>query len=74
MARLLLILVIVLLAVLLWRGLQKKIKTQDNKNGPKALDMIRCDYCGLHVPKNSALLRQGRRYCSEEHMRIDNNR
>jgi uncharacterized protein len=33
--------------------------------------MVRCDYCGLHVPENEALLSDGRRYCSQEHRRLD---
>jgi uncharacterized protein len=34
-------------------------------------NMVRCDYCGLHVPENEALLSDGRRYCSQEHRRLD---
>lgn len=74
MARLFLILIIVLVAILLWRSLHKNVKSQPRTQGRKTLTMIRCDYCGLHVPEKTALLRQGRRYCSEEHRRIDNNR
>jgi uncharacterized protein len=74
MTRLFLILVIVLLAILLWRSLNKKIKTQAKTKGPIARDMIRCDYCGLHVPEDTILRRHGRHYCSKEHMLIDNNR
>ena len=34
-------------------------------------NMVRCDYCGLHVPEEEALLSDGRRYCSQEHRRLD---
>ncbi|HKF93379.1 MAG TPA: PP0621 family protein [Gammaproteobacteria bacterium] len=74
MARLFFILIIVLVAMLLWRSLYKNMKTQTRTQRPKTLIMTRCDYCGLHVPEQTALLRQGRHYCSEEHRRIDNNR
>lgn len=34
-------------------------------------NMVRCDYCGLHVPDHEALLSHGRRYCSREHEELD---
>jgi uncharacterized protein len=72
MARLFIILVIVFVAVLLWRSLHSDIKARKRKKPPSALELIRCDYCGLHIQENKALKVCGRRYCSEEHMRVDN--
>jgi ribosomal protein S26 len=31
--------------------------------------MIACDRCGLHVPEDEAIHRNGKHYCSEEHAR-----
>jgi len=33
----------------------------------KSTDMVRCAHCGIHIPKNEALHRDGRDYCSEAH-------
>ena len=29
--------------------------------------MVRCEVCGLHVPVNEALEKEGKYYCCEEH-------
>lgn len=29
--------------------------------------MVRCEYCGLHVPESEAINAAGHRYCSAEH-------
>ncbi len=33
--------------------------------------MVRCEQCGLHVPKGEALERDGKFYCCEEHRDAD---
>ncbi len=33
--------------------------------------MVRCDYCGLNVPKSEALDAAGRWYCSDAHRRLE---
>lgn len=33
----------------------------------KSTDMVRCAHCGIHIPKNEALQRDGLDYCSPEH-------
>jgi uncharacterized protein len=33
--------------------------------------MVRCDYCGLNVPKSEALDADGRWYCSDAHRRLE---
>jgi uncharacterized protein len=74
MARLFLILAIILLAVLLWRSLYNKVEKRTTSRKFAARDMIRCDYCGLHVPDDQIVRLDGRHYCSKEHMLVDNNR
>ncbi|MCG5534505.1 PP0621 family protein [Ectothiorhodospira mobilis] len=32
--------------------------------------MVRCDYCGLHVPEEEAVRDGDRAYCSEDHRRL----
>lgn len=34
-------------------------------------EMVRCEVCGLHVPRTSALCRDDRFFCSREHLESD---
>lgn len=34
-------------------------------------DMVRCQVCGVNMPRSEALLSRGRYYCCEEHRRND---
>jgi len=33
-------------------------------------ELVRCAYCGLHLPRAEARESGGKQYCSEEHMRL----
>jgi uncharacterized protein len=71
MSRLVLLLVIIAVVILVYRSLKSARRAPPKR--PKALpkQMLRCDYCGLHVPEEEALRVGGRNYCSEEHKRLD---
>ena len=32
--------------------------------------MIRCEHCGIHLPRSEAVLIGGRTWCSQEHARL----
>ena len=32
-------------------------------------DMVRCELCGVHLPRSESLTTQGRFYCTSEHQR-----
>ncbi len=34
----------------------------------KSVDSVQCAYCGLHLPRQEALERQGRYYCNQAHL------
>jgi uncharacterized protein len=34
-------------------------------------DMLRCDYCGVFVPRNEAISAHGKNYCSGSHADAD---
>jgi uncharacterized protein len=38
---------------------------------PASADMLRCDYCGVFVPRNEAVAARGRHYCSGGHADAD---
>jgi uncharacterized protein len=35
--------------------------------------MVRCAYCGLHVPQSESVVVDGRHYCGDEHRQLDSN-
>ena len=67
------ILLIALVAWLLLRMLKnwvnKKAVTR-TKSTDELETMVRCQHCGLHIPKNEALQSANRYYCSQEHLRL----
>ena len=73
-----LVLIAVLLVVyLVWRGKRKASGTASppaGKAAPAALpqDMVRCPVCSLHLPRAEATPgTAGRLYCSPEHRLLD---
>jgi uncharacterized protein len=32
-------------------------------------DMVRCDHCGIHLPRSESITTRGRYYCTPEHQR-----
>ena len=67
------ILLIALIAWLLLRMLRnwadKKTLSRQNR-GEELETMVRCQHCGLHVPKHEALESDNKYYCSREHLRL----
>lgn len=68
------ILFFVLLAVaiyLLWRSLQRRDGTSRASERDERLPqaMVSCATCGLHVPRQEALMLGDRYFCCEEHRR-----
>ena len=61
-------LIIISLAIWLLIRLLKKIRApvQSTKSTPVAT-MVRCEYCGLFLPKTEAVNSGKHFYCSEEH-------
>lgn len=65
------ILVIVLLTVLIVLWLKRMGSKRDGgKHPPQAKapeDMVRCQSCGVNLPRSEAILSRGQFYCCEEH-------
>ena len=38
---------------------------------PPPADMLRCDYCGMFVPRSDAMTISGKVYCSGKHAEAD---
>ncbi len=65
----LLVLVVVLVAVYVWRGNRKdNAPTRPARRKPGTpQDMVQCATCSVHLPQAEALPGPGGFYCSDEH-------
>lgn len=70
MSRIVFFVLLALAIYLVWRLLQKKQLPPSGSNSPVArLPMVSCATCGLHVPREEALMQDERYFCCEEHRR-----
>lgn len=69
MTRLIILLALVIVAIyFVRRAFFAKPPASDKPNAAgKTADMIRCELCGLHVPRTEAVVRNNRNYCCEDH-------
>jgi uncharacterized protein len=67
----LVLLAVLFVAYLWWRGSRVDGRGGARRSPPPAAgpqEMVRCDTCGLHLPRPEAIAGpDGRFYCSEEH-------
>lgn len=55
---------------LVLRLVKRALLKYDHPSSPPATppaDMLRCDYCGVFVPRNEATMARGKPYCSGGH-------
>jgi uncharacterized protein len=66
------ILLVIALFVLVWLVRSALGKRQGGRPAtpPARAELVRCAHCGTHVPEADARSAGGRRYCSEEHLRL----
>ena len=69
MGRLLVLIVLVVLAVWFIRRALRRLQPGD-KPLVKESELVRCAYCGVHLPRSEARQAEGILYCSEEHARL----
>jgi uncharacterized protein len=70
LSRLLLLLLIIGGIWLLYKRVKRFVLIQrDNpaSRTPTQVNMVRCQYCGIHIPERDAVIRQGKIYCSLAH-------
>jgi len=46
-------------------------RRSDSSAPPPPADMLRCDYCGMFVPRGDAITASGKIYCSGTHADAD---
>jgi uncharacterized protein len=69
-----LIFFVLIAAVVYWllRAYRKRLSRGDERGEGaqgQAEDMVRCAYCGVHLPKHEGIAAHGEYYCSEAHRR-----
>ena len=70
MSRIVFFVLLALAIYLVWRVLQKKQLPPGGADSSVArLPMVSCATCGLHVPREEALMQDERYFCCEEHRR-----
>ena len=70
MIKLLLLIAVLLVAYLLWRGARLSDSSRSGRAKPEAKpqDMVSCPVCAVHLPRADAVAgADGRLYCSQEH-------
>nr|WP_302848423.1 PP0621 family protein [Nitrosospira multiformis] len=52
------------------RALKKRAEMQKQPQSLEGEDMVRCVYCGVHLPRSESIISEGRFFCSDEHRRL----
>jgi uncharacterized protein len=68
MGKLLLILAVVLLLLWLARPRRADKPAAKAEAPPQVEDMVRCEQCGVHLPRIEAVTARDRYFCSAEHL------
>lgn len=68
----LIVLAVIAVVYALWRS-QRRVPDRQGRAAQRARsaaaqDMVRCARCGVHLPKDEALWKAGRSYCSQAHL------
>ncbi len=65
--------VFLLIAIfLIWWILRSLRSERATASKPEIKNMLSCKYCGLHIPEDEAIRKNGNNYCSKEHAQKDN--
>jgi len=72
--RLIILALAIWIAYRIWQNYRssKNKMPQSTKNRPAIPDMVACSACQTHIPENEALQKNGKFYCSQQHLDDDN--
>jgi len=70
MSRLLVLAVVVFIVYWLLKSYRKQLLDEDEAKPRPAEDMVRCEQCGVHLPKRESMFTEGKYFCSQEHHRL----
>ena len=67
------IILLVLGLLLVYWILKRYRRGIERRNAPPPVksseDMVRCEHCGVHLPRSESITTQGQFYCTPEHQR-----
>ena len=66
--RLIVIALIIYLVIQIFKRWAANKNSQLSTHQEKTKKMVQCEICQLHIPENEALQRDGRFFCSQEHL------
>ena len=72
-----LILLVLGLLLVYWilKGYRSRVERRDAPPPPRGSeDMVRCEHCGVHLPRSESITTQGRFYCTPDHQRAHQQR
>lgn len=61
-----LLLLVAIIAAVYWL-IKSYLKNAPEQNHPVAEDMVRCAYCGVHLPKGESIPGHGQVFCCAAH-------
>lgn len=67
------LLLIILVFALAWWVLGKYRRSITREDPPRAAipeDMVRCEHCGVHLPRSESHASGDKFFCSEDHLRL----
>lgn len=67
----LLVVIVVMIGIWVWRSNRAQDKSESRRNRPPsedaAVDMVGCDVCGLHCPRQDVVVGRKGMYCCSQH-------
>jgi len=68
--RILLLIIAVVFGFLIIKQMINSRRRSEEKKLPETTRMVRCEHCGVHIPKQEALLDNNHYFCSDEHRKL----
>jgi len=69
LAKIILLFLGLLLAWWILKGYRRRVDGSETRPDGAPEDMVRCERCGVHLPRSESLVAGGKHYCSVEHRR-----
>ncbi|MCI3952204.1 MAG: hypothetical protein K0R53_1702 [Burkholderiales bacterium] len=69
MSKIIFLILAVLLVYWVLKAYRKLIDKRDRPPQAGGEDMVRCQHCGIHLPRSESLTTRGEFYCSADHQR-----
>jgi uncharacterized protein len=70
MGKILLVIVGIALVYLLMKNYARRLRNRAPAADRQAEDMVKCDHCGLNLPRSESVDEAGRFFCSAEHAKL----